>query len=85
MVPGMEKRQINPWSWQDQRGFAQAWSVTGANTLVFLSGQAPISPDGQLVGEGDFEAQAEQVFQNLRTSFRPQVPTSTPSSGSPFS
>jgi reactive intermediate/imine deaminase len=33
--------------------------------LVFVSGQAAIAEDGGLVGVGDFDAQAEQVFQNL--------------------
>jgi 2-iminobutanoate/2-iminopropanoate deaminase len=33
---------------------------------VFVSGQAPISADGQLVGEGDFDAQVRQVFENLQ-------------------
>lgn len=58
---------MNPWSWQDQLGFSQAWRVDGPQSIVFLAGQAPISPDGKLVGEEDFEAQARQVFENLRT------------------
>lgn len=33
--------------------------------LLFISGQAAIDGNGQLVGVGDFEAQAEQVFANL--------------------
>ena len=33
--------------------------------LLFVSGQAAIDPDGALVGVGDFDAQAEQVFRNL--------------------
>ena len=33
--------------------------------LLFVSGQAAISPEGELVGVGDFDAQAEQTFQNL--------------------
>ena len=63
----MQKEQINPWTWQDRLGFSQAWSTTGADKLVFLSGQAPISPDGRLVGDDDFEAQVTQVFDNLKT------------------
>ena len=47
-------------------GFSQAWRVDGAQTVVFLSGQAPISPAGNLVGNGDFEVQTRQVFDNLR-------------------
>lgn len=63
----MEKRQVNPWSWQDRFGFSQAWRVDGTQSIVFLSGQAPISPEGEVVGEGDFEAQTRHVFENLRT------------------
>jgi 2-iminobutanoate/2-iminopropanoate deaminase len=33
--------------------------------LLFVSGQAAIAPDGSLVGVGDFDAQADQVFRNL--------------------
>ncbi|MFT6958789.1 MAG: 2-iminobutanoate/2-iminopropanoate deaminase [Halieaceae bacterium] len=33
--------------------------------LVFTSGQAAIDQAGNLVGVGDFDAQAEQVFSNL--------------------
>ena len=34
--------------------------------LVIVSGQAALDEHGQLVGVGDFDAQAEQVFLNLR-------------------
>ena len=35
-------------------------------TIVYLSGQVPSDASGKLVGEGDFEAQVEQVFRNLK-------------------
>jgi enamine deaminase RidA (YjgF/YER057c/UK114 family) len=35
-------------------------------TIVYLSGQVPCDASGKLVGEGDFEAQVEQVFRNLK-------------------
>jgi reactive intermediate/imine deaminase len=63
----MEKTQVNPWSWQDQFGYSQAWRVDGAQSVVFLAGQVPLSPDGKLVGEGDFVVQCRQVFENLQT------------------
>jgi len=66
----VNKLQLNPWTWQDAAGFSQAWRVEGASSIVFVSGQAPISADGQLVGEGDFEAQVRQVFENLRAVLR---------------
>lgn len=33
--------------------------------LLFVSGQVPLGPAGELLGVGDFRAQAEQVFANL--------------------
>lgn len=62
----MEKTQVNPWTWQDNFGFSQAWRVDGAQSVIFFSGQTAISPGGQVVGEGDFEAQARQSLDNLR-------------------
>ena len=38
--------------------------------LLFISGQAAIDANGQLVGIGDFDAQAEQVFANLQRVLR---------------
>jgi 2-iminobutanoate/2-iminopropanoate deaminase len=38
--------------------------------LLFISGQAAIDGDGQLVGVGNFDAQAEQVFANLERVLR---------------
>ncbi len=35
--------------------------------LVFVSGQAALDSQGQLVGVGDFEAQARQTFENLES------------------
>jgi 2-iminobutanoate/2-iminopropanoate deaminase len=63
----MEKRQINPWSWQDRFGFSQGWRVDDASAVVFLAGQGPVSPDGEVVGAGDFEAQVRQTFTNIGT------------------
>src|SRR5690349_10806985 len=50
----MDKQQVNPWSWQDQFGFSQAWRVDGAASVVFVSGQGALSADGAIVGAGDF-------------------------------
>jgi 2-iminobutanoate/2-iminopropanoate deaminase len=63
----VEKRQINPWTWQDRSGFSQAWRVDGAESVVFLAGQGPVSADGELVGEGEFDAQVRQTFENMKT------------------
>ena len=33
--------------------------------IVYVSGQVPLDSRGELVGDGDFQAQARQVFTNL--------------------
>jgi enamine deaminase RidA (YjgF/YER057c/UK114 family) len=37
-----------------------------SGTIVYLSGQVPSDASGKIIGEGDFEAQVEQVFRNLK-------------------
>ena len=41
---------------------AQAYRI---GDLIFVSGQAAIDLDGNVVGVGNFDAQAEQTFKNL--------------------
>jgi len=47
------------------RGPGYSHVVSGAGRLVALSGQVALNEDGHLVGRGDVEAQARQVFENL--------------------
>jgi len=35
-------------------------------TIVYISGQVSTDVSGRIIGEGDFEAQVEQVFANLK-------------------
>jgi enamine deaminase RidA (YjgF/YER057c/UK114 family) len=37
-------------------------------TLVHISGQVPSDASGKLIGEGDFEAQVEQIFANIKVA-----------------
>lgn len=53
----------SPHSWDAPFRYSQA---TRVGDLIFVSGQAAVGADGNIVGEGDFEAQAECVFENLR-------------------
>ena len=61
MSTQMEKISTEPDPFEAYR-ISQAIRV---GDLVFTSGQAAIDLDGSLVGIGDFDAQAEQVFANL--------------------
>lgn len=38
---------------------------TRASRMLYLSGQVALDAEGNLVGEGDMAAQAEQVFRNI--------------------
>lgn len=47
-------------------GFSNVVEVTGGR-LVFITGQMALDATGTLVGPGDYKAQLEQVFENLKT------------------
>src|SRR6202011_2478807 len=45
-------------------GYSQIVEVA-AGRIIFIAGQTALDRDGQVVGRGDFAAQAAQVFRNL--------------------
>ena len=48
-------------------GFSRAILVQGKK-LLFISGQGPFDPDGNLVGKGgDMAGQARQTFENIKS------------------
>jgi reactive intermediate/imine deaminase len=57
----MERITIDPDPYEPYR-LAQGYRV---GDFLFISGQAAIGPDGELVGVGDFDAQADHAFANL--------------------
>jgi enamine deaminase RidA (YjgF/YER057c/UK114 family) len=66
----MERRVINPWTWQDQYGFAQAIEVTGSARALFCAGQTSSDADGNPLHPGDMRAQLGQALDNLETVLR---------------
>jgi enamine deaminase RidA (YjgF/YER057c/UK114 family) len=46
-------------------GYSQVVEVTGGHP-VYISGQVPLDTNNQVVGVGDFVAQARQAFENVR-------------------
>lgn len=61
----MERRIVNPWTWQDEFGFVQANETTGVERVLLCSGQTSVGADGQPLHEGDMSAQATQALDNL--------------------
>jgi len=41
-------------------------TACGRGTMVFIAGQVAVDAEGKIVGRGDIEAQAVQVFENLK-------------------
>jgi enamine deaminase RidA (YjgF/YER057c/UK114 family) len=63
----MERRIVNPWSWQDQFGFVQANELSDFERVIVCSGQTSVDADGQSLHEGDMGAQIGQALDNLET------------------
>jgi enamine deaminase RidA (YjgF/YER057c/UK114 family) len=57
-------RRINPPMLPAPNGYSHVVEIRSGRT-VYLSGQVPLDRAGNLVGDGDFRAQTEQVFSNL--------------------
>jgi reactive intermediate/imine deaminase len=57
-------RFLNPPTMAAPSGYTHVVTVTNAR-MVYISGQVALDPAGNLVGPGDFPAQARQVFENL--------------------
>jgi enamine deaminase RidA (YjgF/YER057c/UK114 family) len=63
----MERRAINPWTWQDAMGFVQAMEVGPAKRTLLCSGQTSVDANGAPVHAGDMAAQLRQAVANLET------------------
>lgn len=61
----IERRVINPWTWQDKFGFVQANEVTGAQRMLFCAGQISVDENGELLYPGDMEKQLNQILDNM--------------------
>ncbi|MBV9590765.1 MAG: RidA family protein [Hyphomicrobiales bacterium] len=55
---------VNPPELSSPTGYSHVAEVRGGR-LVYISGQIALDAQGKLVGNGDLEAQADQVFRNL--------------------
>jgi enamine deaminase RidA (YjgF/YER057c/UK114 family) len=58
---------LNPAPLAPTPGYTPVVQVTGGQT-VYLAGQVALDASRNLVGRGDFRAQAVQVFENIKTA-----------------
>jgi enamine deaminase RidA (YjgF/YER057c/UK114 family) len=61
----LSKEIFSPATLPPPTGYSHVAKVN-KGTLVYIAGQVSSDASGKLVGEGDFEAQAERVFANVK-------------------
>jgi enamine deaminase RidA (YjgF/YER057c/UK114 family) len=61
------KQFLNPPALNPPNGFTHVVTATGGKT-VYVSGQVSVDERGEVVGKGDFRAQVERTFENLKTA-----------------
>jgi enamine deaminase RidA (YjgF/YER057c/UK114 family) len=61
----MPNRFLTPETMPAPFGYSQVVESTGTRT-VHVAGQVPLNAQNELVGEGDFQAQVRQAFENVR-------------------
>ena len=60
---------LNPETLFKPPGYTQVVEITGPGRVVFIAGQLGQTPNGKLAGgAGDFRAQADQAFVNLKAA-----------------
>jgi enamine deaminase RidA (YjgF/YER057c/UK114 family) len=59
------KQFLSPKTLTPPAGYSHIAKIN-SGTIVYLAGQVSSDASGKLIGEGSFEAQVEQVFENLR-------------------
>jgi enamine deaminase RidA (YjgF/YER057c/UK114 family) len=70
-MPGPDDgvRFVNPPDLPPPMGYTHVVEATVGRT-IFVSGQVALDASGRVVGVGDMEAQARQVFENLASALR---------------
>ena len=66
----VERRMVNPWTWQDNFGYSQAIEVSGAQRTIYCAGQTSTDSEGNPVHPEDMRAQINFALDNLETVLR---------------
>jgi reactive intermediate/imine deaminase len=61
----MPNRFLKPDTLPAPFGYSQVVESTGTR-IIHVAGQVPLNAQNELVGEGDFQAQVRQAFENVR-------------------
>lgn len=63
-------RYLDPAGLSKPNGYTHVVEAPSSGRTLYVSGQIALDAKGNLVGAGDFAAQAEQVFANLDTALK---------------
>jgi len=63
----VERKDVNPWEWSKAFGFSQAVQVSGAEHVLFCSGQTAVGDDGSPPTTSDLGEQVGIAVENLST------------------
>jgi enamine deaminase RidA (YjgF/YER057c/UK114 family) len=63
----MPKQFLNPPALNTPNGFTHVVTATG-NKTIYVSGQVSVNEKAEVVGKGDFRAQVEHTFENLKAA-----------------
>jgi len=61
-------RFLSPPALSKPPGYSHVVEVVGPGRIIYLAGQLSFDADGNLVGPGDFRAQAEKTFENVKAA-----------------
>jgi len=65
--PNATIRRINPLTLSKPNGYTHVVVATSGRT-IYIAGQTAVDSYGNVVGPGDFRAQAKQAFENLKAA-----------------
>jgi 2-iminobutanoate/2-iminopropanoate deaminase len=65
----LRREYVQTRPWHAARAYSSAVKVTGG-TLVFVAGMTPVDEQRRLVGEGDFDRQVAQVWDNIELALK---------------
>jgi enamine deaminase RidA (YjgF/YER057c/UK114 family) len=63
----MDRKIINPWTWQDKFQYVQANQISGPAQVLYCAGQTSVDENGNPVHLDDMAAQITQALDNQET------------------
>ena len=63
----MDRKIINPWTWQDNWGYVQANEVSEFQRVIMIAGQTATDAEGKPMHAGDMRAQVSLALDNVET------------------